>query len=131
MSRLCLCTSKRPFDKCCEPYLTGKKLPETAEKLMRSRFSAYALCKADYLIATTAEKERAELEREELTAYCRTVKCISLKIISTEAGGPEDSEGIVLFHASLQVDGKRMLHREKSRFVREEGRWVYVDGETN
>jgi SEC-C motif-containing protein len=131
MSRLCLCTSKRPFDQCCEPYLTGKKLPETAEKLMRSRFSAYALCNADYLTRTTAEKQRAEIDRAELTSYCRSVKCISLKIISTEAGGPEDAEGIVLFHASLQINGKRMLHREKSTFTREEGRWVYVDGETN
>ena len=131
MSRLCLCTSKRSFDQCCEPYLTGKKLPETPEKLMRSRFSAYALAKADYLIRTTAEKERAELDRDELTAYCKTVKCISLKIVSTEGGGPEDQEGIVLFHASLQIDGKRMLHREKSRFTREDGRWVYVDGDTN
>lgn len=131
MSRLCPCTSKRLFAQCCEPYLAGKKLPETAEKLMRSRFSAYSLGRADYLIHTTAEKERAELDRDELAAYCRTIKCISLKIISTEAGGPEDAEGVVIFHASLQVDGKRMLHREKSRFAREEGRWVYVDGDTN
>lgn len=131
MSRLCLCTSKRPFDQCCEPFLSGKKLPDTAEELMRSRFAAYALGKADYLIHTTAEKERADLDRDELAGYCRAVKCISLKILSTKAGGPQDQEGIVVFHASLQVNGKRMLHREESRFAREDGRWVYVDGETN
>ena len=131
MSRLCPCTSKLPFDKCCEPYLAGRKLPETAERLMRSRFSAYALRKADYLIATTCEEERAKIDAEELASYCRAVSCISLKIVKAEAGGAQDAEGTVLFHASLQINGKRMLHRERSRFRREEGRWVYVDGDTN
>jgi SEC-C motif domain protein len=131
MSRLCPCTSKLTFDKCCEPYLTGRKLPETPEKLMRSRFSAYATRKVDYLIATTSEEERSKIDAEELANYCRTVSCISLKIVKTEAGSPQDEAGTVLFHASLQVNGKRMLHRELSRFKREEGRWVYVDGDTN
>jgi SEC-C motif-containing protein len=131
MSRLCPCTSKLTFDKCCEPYLAGKKNPETPEKLMRSRFSAYATRKVDYLIATTSEEERSKLDPGELANYCRTVSCISLKIVKTEAGGPLDEVGTVLFHASLQINGKRMLHRELSRFKREEGRWVYVDGDTD
>lgn len=131
MSRLCPCTSKRSFDKCCQPYLTGKKIPETPEKLMRSRFSAYATGKVDYLIATTCAEERSKIDPDELASYCRTVSCISLKIVKTEAGGPQDDAGTVLFYASLQVNGKRMLHRELSRFNREQERWVYVDGETN
>jgi SEC-C motif-containing protein len=131
MSRLCPCTSKLTFDKCCEPYLAGRKLPETPEKLMRSRFSAYATRKVDYLIATTSVEERSKLDAGELASYCRSVSCISLKVVQTEAGGPQDEAGTVLFHASLQVNGKRLLHRELSRFRREEGRWVYVDGDTN
>jgi SEC-C motif domain protein len=98
---------------------------------MRSRFTAYAMRKVDYLLATTSTEERGKLDPEELAGYCKTVSCISLKVIKTEAGGPQDDEGTVLFHASLQVNGKRILHRELSRFKREEGRWVYVDGDTN
>lgn len=131
MSCPCPCTSKKTFDKCCEPYLTGKKAPETAERLMRSRFSAYALGKVDYLVATTCAEEREKLDRKDLADYCKAISCISLKIVKTEAGGPQDEEGTVLFHASLQVNGKRQLHREFSRFRREEGRWVYVDGDTD
>ena len=131
MSRLCPCTSKVTFDKCCEPYLTGKKIPESPEKLMRSRFSAYATRKVDYLIATTSAEERSKIDPDELANYCRNVSCISLKVVKTEAGCPQDDAGTVLFHASLQLNGKRMLHRELSRFTREEGRWVYVDGDTN
>jgi len=131
MSRPCPCTSKLSFDKCCEPFLTGKAFPETAEKLMRSRFTAYALKRPDYLVATTASDKRAELDQDELGRYCRAVTCISLKILSRQGGGPQDETGTVIFHASLQINGKRMLHREHSTFRREDGRWVYVDGDTN
>ena len=131
MSRPCPCASKLTFDRCCEPYLDGKKIPDTAEKLMRSRFSAYALGRADSLAATTAAAEREKLDVEELARYCRAVRCISMKVLGTKAGGPGDETGEVVFHAKLLINGKRMLHWERSRFVREEGRWAYLDGETN
>lgn len=130
MSRPCPCQSKKPYDRCCEPFHQGKALPETCEKLMRSRFSAYALAKVDYLLSTTATGKRGEENRDELLDYCRSVKCVNLKVLKAE-GGPGDEKGLVHFHASLQVNGKRHLHIEKSTFVREEGRWVYLDGETN
>jgi len=98
---------------------------------MRSRFTAYAMGRADYLAATTAAEEREKLDVKELEQYCRAVRCISLKVLSTQAGGPEDAAGEVVFHAKLLINGKRMLHWERSRFVREEGRWTYLDGETN
>jgi SEC-C motif-containing protein len=98
---------------------------------MRSRFTAYALKRADYLVETTAPEKREELDAEELGRYCRAVSCISLKILSRNAGGPGDETGVVIFHASLQINGKRMLHRERSTFRRVDGRWFYVDGETN
>lgn len=95
---------------------------------MRSRFSAYALGKVDYLVATRCAARRGEEDRDELARYCRAVRCVGLKIISVEQGGPEDGEGIVTFQASLQAQGRRSLHIEMSTFAREEGRWVYVDG---
>ena len=129
MSRPCPCESKRTYDQCCEPYLLGRKVPETAELLMRSRF--YAMNMAPYLVETTAAEEREKLDVEELGRYCRAVKCISLKVLATELGKAGDDTGVVVFHAKLLINGKRMLHREKSRFVREAGRWAYLDGETN
>ncbi len=128
MSRPCPCTSKHPYDRCCGPYHSGSKVPETAEQLMRSRFSAYALGKADYLITTRPEAKRAEENREELAAYCKSVQAVGLKIVAKEKGGKDDDTGIVTFHASLQSNGRRTLHIETSTFARENGRWVYVDG---
>jgi SEC-C motif domain protein len=131
MSRPCPCESKLTFDRCCEPFLSGRAVPDTAERLMRSRFTAYAMGRADYLIATTAREEREKLDAEELKRYCKVVKCISLRILGKEAGEAGDETGVVTFHAKLLINGRRLLHHEKSRFVREEGRWVYLDGETN
>lgn len=128
MSRLCPCTSKKPYDRCCGPFHTGSALPETAELLMRSRFSAYALGKVDYLIATRPEAKRTEESRDELVTYCKSVQCVGLKIISKEKGGSGDETGVVTFHASIQANGRRSLHIETSTFAREHGKWVYVDG---
>ena len=128
MSRPCPCTSKKPYDRCCGPFHAGSATPETAEQLMRSRFSAYALGKLDYLINTRPEARRAEENRQELAEYCKAVSCVGLKIVGKEGGGKEDDTGIVTFHASLQTSGRRSLHIETSSFARENGKWVYVDG---
>ena len=128
MSRLCPCTSKKPYDRCCGPFHAGSALPETAEQLMRSRFSAYALGKVDYLVGTLSEAKRAGENREELAQYCKSVSCVGLKIVGKEKGGKSDDAGVVTFHASLQANGRRTLHIETSTFAREGGKWVYVDG---
>ena len=128
MSRPCPCTSKKPYDRCCGPFHAGTALPETAEQLMRSRFSAYALGKVDYLISTRSEAKRADENREELVNYCKSVSCVGLKIVNKEQGGKTDDAGIVTFQASLQANGRRSLHIETSSFAREQGKWVYVDG---
>ncbi len=128
MSRPCPCTSKKPYDRCCGPFIEGAQAPATAEQLMRSRFSAYALGKVDYLIATRSAAKRGEENREELATYCKSVQCVGLKIVAKLKGGPEDTEGVVTFHASLQANGRRSLHIETSTFAREDGKWVYVDG---
>ncbi len=130
MSRPCPCTSKKTYDRCCGPFHAGTAAPETAEQLMRSRFSAYALGKVDYLIGTRPEAKRADESREELATYCKAVSCVGLKIIAKDKGGKDDDTGIVTFHASLQTNGRRSLHIETSSFARENGRWVYVDGVT-
>lgn len=130
MSRPCPCTSKKTYDRCCGPFHAGTAAPETAEQLMRSRFSAYALGKVDYLIGTRPEAKRADESREELATYCKAVSCVGLKIIAKDKGGKEDDAGVVTFHASLQTNGRRSLHIETSTFARENGRWVYMDGVT-
>lgn len=129
MSRRCPCDLRRPYEACCGPRIAGAQAAETAVALMRSRYVAYVEGAVDYLLATTAAAQRAAIDREQLADYCSGLRGVSLRIVETEAGGPDDATGVVAFEATLRFRGRMFVQRERSRFVREEGRWVYVDGE--
>lgn len=127
MPRRCPC-GLHTFDLCCGPYLRGERRPETAEALMRSRYAAYLEGAVDYLLDTTAAAARGAIDRAQLAGYCRTLRGFSLQILETVAGGPADDTGVVTFEARLRSGERRFVQRERSRFAREHGRWVYVDG---
>jgi SEC-C motif domain protein len=129
MPRRCPCGNKLDFDACCGPYLSGAAAPPTAAALMRSRYTAYLEGAVDYIVATTAPATRTNLDRAALAAYCRSLRGVSLRIVETTQGGPRDDTGYVSFEATLRADGRKFVQRERSRFMREHGCWVYVDGE--
>ncbi|WP_225733361.1 MULTISPECIES: YchJ family protein [unclassified Pseudoclavibacter] len=98
--------------------------PETAEALMRSRFEAFRHEDAAWLLASWHPRTRpAELR------FDPEVRWRGLQIVDTVAGGSDDSEGIVEFRATYMTGGERGVQQERSRFVRDDGRWVYLDGE--
>jgi len=125
----CPCGLPAAYDACCGRFIAGPRHAETAEQLMRSRYTAYVKGAVDYLIVTTTIASRAGIDRVALVAYCRTLRGISLKILGTVAGGPIELHGVVEFAATLRAGGRKFVQRERSRFVVEDGRWVYVDGE--
>lgn len=93
---------------------------------MRSRYAAYVLGNVDYLIAThatTGTHDRAALEQ-----YVATTMWRGLEIVGTESGGPSDTTGYVEFIARGTQHGRDFEQRERSRFRKHAGRWVYVDG---
>ena len=92
--------------------------------LMRSRYSAFATGQADYLLATWHPTTRPATLPLELG-----VRWLGLKILGTDAGGEGDQEGWVTFVARAKFQGRAQRLQERSRFVREHGRWFYVDGE--
>ncbi|MGZ9825385.1 YchJ family protein [Tsukamurella ocularis] len=97
---------------------------ETAEALMRSRFAAFRDGDADWLLATWHPSTRpAELDLDE------GVRWRGLQIVDTVDGTGTDRAGIVEFRATYVADGEFGVLHERSRFVREDGRWFYVDGE--
>lgn len=127
--RPCPCGQKASFADCCGPLLAGARQAETAEALMRSRYSAYVEGAVDYVIATTAAEARGRLDRAALVGYCRSLRGISLRILEVREGGPLAETGVVEFAATLRAQGRTFVQRERSRFVREQGRWAYVDGD--
>ncbi|WP_157541061.1 YchJ family protein [Microbacterium sp. XT11] len=119
----CPCGSGDVFDGCCGPLLAGAPAP-TAERLMRSRYTAFARGDARHLRATWHPSTRpAALDLDPALEWRRLV------VLDREGGGPFDTEGIVEFEAFWREGGARGSLRERSRFVREDRRWLYVDGE--
>ena len=91
---------------------------------MRSRYSAYATGNESYLLATwhpTTRPAGVGLPADQ--------KWLGLKIYETVAGGSDDREGFVEFAARFKMGGKGHRLRERSRFIYQDGRWYYVDGE--
>lgn len=90
---------------------------------MRSRYAAFVEGREDYLLATWAPETRpASLELDPDQRW------LGLSIRAAEAGGAGDAEGYVEFVARSRVRGQGVRLHERSRFRREAGYWVYVDG---
>ena len=121
-SARCPCLTGLPYGECCGPYHRGAAAP-TAERLMRSRYSAFVTGDADYLLNTWHPSTRpASFELDPTHRYYR------LDILATSRGGMLATEGTVEFRAFLRIDGGVDEHHEVSRFVKESGRWWYLDG---
>lgn len=93
---------------------------------MRSRYTAYVLRNEDYLLSTWDPATRPD----SLSLSQDRTEWIGLRILDRSAGGEEDTEGRVRFVASFRSNGAERELREDSRFRREDGRWLYIDGET-
>ncbi|WP_342642418.1 YchJ family protein [Rhodoligotrophos ferricapiens] len=124
----CPCSSGKPFGHCCGPYIAGEAAAPTAEALMRSRYCAYAVQAIDYLEETLAPSARRDYDRQSASDWARNSEWTGLEVLGTEAGGPQDRDGVVEFIAHFRVDGTDRTHHETSRFTRRDGRWFYVDG---
>jgi SEC-C motif-containing protein len=116
----------RRYADCCQRFhdgrASGENLPQTAEELMRSRYSAFVLGKAQYLLDTWHETTRPE--ELELDAGMRW---LGLEIHQTRAGGSDATRGVVDFEAHYAQSNGQDSQREVSSFVREKGAWFYVD----
>ncbi|MFD6135564.1 YchJ family protein [Isoptericola sp. NPDC056618] len=122
----CPCGSGDTYGACCGPLLAGDRLAPTAEALMRSRYTAFAVGDPAYLRATWHPRTRPRsLELDDDQRWRRLV------VLATHAGGPFDDGGEVEFVAQYvqAASGDRGRLHEVSRFVREDGRWFYVDGD--
>ena len=120
----CPCGAPTLYAACCGPLHRGRGLAATAEQLMRSRYSAYAVGELGYVFRTWHPRTRpTDVSATPGLVWTR------LEVLDVSAGGPDDDTGEVEFLAHYQgVEGPGVLH-ERSRFERRAGRWVYVDGD--
>ncbi len=125
----CPCASKALYHKCCKQYHDGA-LAEDALHLMRSRFAAYALGLADYIIDTTHQdhpefsKDRSKW-KESIESFSRSTSFDHLTINEFVDG---QETATVSFTAHLRQAGNDATFTEKSLFVKENDRWLYKSG---
>ncbi|WP_245741245.1 YchJ family protein [Herbiconiux ginsengi] len=125
----CPCLSGEVYGECCGPFHRGQAHAPTAERLMRSRYSAFAVGDAGYLLDTWHPRTRpGDLELDPALRWFR------LDILGRTGGGVLDSEGTVEFEAHYRtrpatpdVSSTTGTQHENSRFTRLDGRWFYVD----
>jgi len=122
----CPCGSLKKYKKCCAIYHKGTSA-ETALLLMRSRYSAYAIGDSNYIIKTTHYDNPDYTQdtmtwRESIDYFCKHTEFLGLEIIEFIDG---EDEAYVTFRAKLSTGD--LL--EKSRFLKVDGNWLYVDGE--
>jgi len=129
MAELCPCGSEKEYAQCCQPLHTNQAKAETAEALMRSRYSAYVKAEIDYIFKTTIPKQRETLDEKATRDWATKTAWQKLEILHTEKGGPEDKTGIVEFAAHFSQKGERRKHHEVGRFTKQRGSWYYEDGE--
>ena len=125
----CPCGSGQVYEACCGPLIKGERFPETAEQLMRSRYSAYTLQEIPYIRDTNHPDSREDWDEAGATAWSKSSTWQGLDILETEAGGPDDERGVVEFVARFSMKGEDLAHRERAVFERAEGRWYFKDGE--
>jgi SEC-C motif-containing protein len=125
---LCPCKSREPYATCCEPFHLGRKKPETAEQLMRSRYSAYFFRLVDYLVSTTHPDTRERNLKAHLEETIHEANWRFLTILGSSKGGVADKTGKVEFVAEYFLGTEAHELHERSRFKRHQGAWKYLDG---
>jgi len=131
MTNPCPCCSGKDYALCCEPFILGKQKPDTAEKLMRSRYTAYTKVDVPYIKKTSAPEFHKEFDIEGTRKWAQESQWMNLKILSTEARSPKDTKGIVEFIATFIQNEKTIEHHERSYFRKDNtNTWLFVDGET-
>ena len=123
------------YGSCCGPLIAGEQLAVTAQQLMRSRFSAFALAARDpqaieHLLRTHPEAgQPAAARRKVLKEGGRTIQGLSLSVLDFQNGGALDQQGTVTFEARWRDrDRQEGVLKECSRFGRgESGEWLYLE----
>ena len=118
----CPCGSGRLFSVCCEPVLKGARVAETAEELMRARFTAHVIGDYEFLHHTyegTAGTKYVPEQGEAAETWTKLV-------VNSHTPGRTSDQAFVDFSAHFTQDGAAGVLHEKAEFARQEGKWIYT-----
>ncbi|TYL48037.1 YchJ family protein [Marinomonas sp. IMCC 4694] len=122
----CPCGTQTPYEMCCGMYHSNPGTAPTAERLMRSRYTAFAIGNFDYIGLTQRLQDLQELDAKDSNGHTRWIK---LEINGTEGGLENDDTGFVTFSADFKEGKHSGRLKERSKFRKVNQQWFYVSGE--
>ena len=126
LAQPCPCGTGASLADCCARLHQGARLPENAEALMRSRYTAYVLGKIDYIVASTVPAQQALLDVAAIEQWSRHTAWAGLTVHQHQPHiGKHHAQ--VAFNAHFQADGGTQVHHELSTFVHIAGHWYFID----
>lgn len=119
------------YDDCCGPLLKGKAKAETAEALMRARYSAYAVKNISYIDETQIIVDGEAFNKEEALKWAESSDWLGLEVKKTQKGAAADSTGIVEFiaHYKDKASGTELNHHETALFNKSSEGWKFKEGQ--
>lgn len=129
VSEFCPCGSQQIVADCCGRLHAGQQLPASAEQLMRSRYSAFALNLTDYIVQTTAPAQQAVLDVAAIDAWSRQNDWLGLMVHQANSVGGRHAqvEFSAFFRTKNSPGALQQEHRELSGFVLIDKRWYFLD----
>ena len=122
----CYCGNNKTYKACCEVFHLNHGKTETAQQLMRSRYSAFVMANGDYLMETHHSSTRPTTEKKAIVKWAKSVEWIKLEVLETTKGLENDEEGTVTFNAYFYENGNVDVIHEKSAFLKENNNWKYL-----
>jgi len=123
----CPCNHLRNYEECCGKIHRSIFNAQTAEELMRSRYSAFVLDKMDYLKLSHANSTVHTFNLKSVSKWTKTVKWVKLEILFSKKGKKKNYSGYVEFKAYYEENTILNHIHGKSRFIKQDQHWVYLD----
>ena len=123
--KMCPCASNKPFQECCDIFISGAHLPSTPEQLMRSRYTAYVLGNIDYIANTMCGVAANHFNVDSIKIWVEKITWLGLKVLKSNM---HQNKGFVEFIASYEKNNKKQKIHEISQFSLIDGKWYYVSG---
>lgn len=126
LEQLCPCGIEKTYEMCCYRGHTSIDVIETAEELMRSRYSAFVMADIDYLMKSHHSTTCPIDEKDEILKWTKSVEWLRLEVLNSTKGVKDDIEGAVEFKAYFKENGIVSVIHENSKFLKEHNHWVYL-----
>jgi SEC-C motif-containing protein len=125
---ICPCGSGTPYAECCEPVINGTSPAETAEILMRARYTSYVVVNTDFLFDTTHPDHRKGYDHKGTKEWAESSEWEGLEIVGSQRGAAGDGDGEVEFIARYRLKEVPREHHEIAHFKKEKGEWFFTEG---